>query len=70
MIYIYGLCGMYKGLNNNFMEDFMGIWKCNDGTEVEMIFNNDGDFEKFGEGVTDENADKAKKEIYESMKNL
>ncbi|MFL0198308.1 hypothetical protein ACJDU8_22490 [Clostridium sp. WILCCON 0269] len=48
----------------------MGFWKCNDGTEVEMIFDERGHFVKFGDDVTRENAEKAKQEIVEANKEL
>lgn len=41
----------------------MGFWECNDGTMVEMIFSENGDFVKFGEDVTAEIAEKVQKEI-------
>lgn len=48
----------------------MGFWECKDGTMVEMIFNKEGKFIKFGNDVTEENAEKCKKEIIEANKNL
>ncbi|WP_055667535.1 hypothetical protein [Desnuesiella massiliensis] len=41
----------------------------NDGTMVEMIFNEQGDFLKFGDDVSEKDAEKAKKEINFYMKN-
>jgi len=43
----------------------MGFWQCKDGTMVEMIFYDIGDFAKFGDEVKDEDAMKATKEIME-----
>lgn len=39
----------------------MGLWKCNDGTMVEMIFNEQGDFVKFGDDVSEKDAEKLRK---------
>ena len=46
----------------------MGFYECKDGTMVELIFDDKGDFVKFGEGVKKEDAEKAKKEIVEWQK--
>lgn len=42
-----------------------GFWKCKDGTMVEMIFDNQGEFVRFGDDVKKEDAEKATKEILE-----
>ena len=42
----------------------MRLWKCKNGTMVEMIFSEQGDFVKFGDDVSDRDAEKAKKEIF------
>ena len=46
----------------------MGFWQCKDGTMVEMIFDEEGNFVKFGNGVKKEDAEKATKEILEWQK--
>jgi len=46
----------------------MGFWKCKDGAMVEMIFDEEGNFVKFGNGVKKEDAEKAEKEILEWQK--
>lgn len=43
----------------------MGFYKCKDGTMVEMIFDNLGNFVRFGDDVKKEDADRAEKEIRE-----
>ena len=48
----------------------MGFWKCKDGTEVEMIFNEQGQFVKFGDDVKEEDVEKAKNEINAEQKEL
>jgi hypothetical protein len=45
----------------------MGKWECKDGTMVEIIFDEEGKFVKFGDGVTEENAEKVKQEIASTM---
>lgn len=45
----------------------MGFWQCNDGTMVEMIFDDEGKFLRFGDGTSEESAEKAKKEIFQSI---
>ncbi len=42
----------------------MRLWKCKNGTMVEMIFNEQDDFVKFGDDVSEKDAEKAKKEIF------
>lgn len=42
----------------------MRLWKCKNGTMIEMIFNEHGDFVKFGDNVSKRDAEKAKKEIF------
>lgn len=39
------------------------MWECEDGTMVELKFDKDGLLVGFGEGVSKEDAEKAKKEI-------
>lgn len=46
----------------------MGFWQCKDGTMVEMIYNDNLEFERFGDNVSNEDAEKAKKEIAEWIK--
>ena len=41
----------------------MGLWECKDGTMVEMIFDEEGKFVKFGDDISKENAEKAENEI-------
>lgn len=48
----------------------MGYWKCDDGTKVEIIFDEQGEFIKFGDDATKEDIEKAKQEIIEANKNL
>jgi hypothetical protein len=41
----------------------MGFWQLENGTMVEMVFDEEGKFIKFGDDVTEENAEKAREEI-------
>ncbi len=45
----------------------MGFWECKDGTMVEMIFDDNGKFVKFGDNVKVEDIKKVKKEIKEEF---
>jgi|GEM_PF-3216385 len=47
----------------------MRLWKCKNETMIEMIFNEQGDSVKFGDDVSEKDAEKAKKEINFHMKN-
>lgn len=46
----------------------MGFWKCKDGTMVEMLFDNEGNFIKFAGDVKKEDKEKATKEILKWQK--
>ena len=45
-------------------EDFiMGVFVCKDGTKVELIFDDEGNFEKFGDEATEEDKEKFNAEM-------
>lgn len=46
----------------------LGFWKRKDGTMVELIFDDNGRFVKFGGDISEEEAETIKKEIYESLR--
>ena len=49
---------------------YMVFFRCKDGTEVELIFNDEGEFVMFGDNVSKEDADKAEEEIHEAVRNF
>jgi ethanolamine utilization protein EutA (predicted chaperonin) len=46
----------------------MGYWQLKDGRKIEMIFDQEGNFIKFGENITDEEVVKITKEINDTLK--
>ena len=46
----------------------MGFWKLKDGRMIELIFDDEGKFIKFGGNISDEEAEEIKKEINDSLK--
>ena len=41
----------------------MGFWKLNNGKEVEMIFDDDGKFIRFGDNVSDQDKESVTEEL-------
>ena len=46
----------------------MGYWQCKDGAKVELIFDDNGDFVRFGDDVKQEDAEKYIKELSDFTK--